>query len=213
MVNKIVIESIHQSLSEISKIVAMLKMGKVIVYPTDTVYGLGVNALNSHAVLKIFQIKNRPLHQPLPIAVSGVKMAQRFVRITEKAEDLMETFWPGALTIILKKTSMIPETVTGGTKGVGVRAPNHPLPLTLVKMLNCPIVATSANIHGESNLDNINEISRQLEKSVDLIIDGGTVSGTPSTIINMLREPPMIIRRGHITEKMIRRIIGKIDVI
>lgn len=211
--NVIVIDSTHPSLREISKIVETLKSGKVIIYPTDTVYGLGVNALNSEAVYHIFRIKKRPLNQALPIAVSGLKMAQSLVNITKKAKRLMEVFWPGALTIILEKTSKIPEIVTGGKVSVGVRAPNHPIPLTIVKMLNKPIIATSANIHGESNPDNADEISKQLGKSVDLIIDGGTVSGTPSTIINMVMEPPLIIRKGLITEEMIRNRIGKIEII
>jgi L-threonylcarbamoyladenylate synthase len=140
-------------------------------------------------------------------------MAQSLVYITKKAKRLMEVFWPGALTIILEKTSKIPEIVTGGKGSVGVRAPNHPIPLTIVKMLNKPIIATSANIHGESNPDNADEISKQLGKSVDLIIDGGTVSGTPSTIINMVMEPPLIIRKGLITEEMIRNRIGTIEII
>jgi L-threonylcarbamoyladenylate synthase len=207
-----VIDSTHPCLREISIIIETLKKGKVIIYPTDTVYGLGVNALDPEAVYKIFRLKKRPLKQALPIAVSGLKMAQSLVTITEKAKKLMEAFWPGALTIILKKTLIIPEIVTGGKIGVGVRAPNHPIPLTLVKMLNFPIIATSANIHGESNPVNANEISSQLGKSVDLIIDGGTVRGTPSTIINMLREPPQIIRKGRITEEMIRKRIGKIAI-
>ena len=191
----------------------MLKRGKVIIYPTDTVYGLGVNAFDSEAVYKIFRIKKRPLNQALPIAVSGLKMAQSLVNITEKAKRLMETFWPGALTIILEKTSIIPEIVTGGKIGIGIRAPNHPVALTLVEMLNVPIIATSANIHGEISPVNVEEVSDQLGKSVDLIIDGGTVSGTPSTIINMLEEPPMIIRKGNVTEEMIRKRIGEIDLI
>ena len=211
--NIIVIDSAHPTLKEISKIVERLKKGKVIIYPTDTVYGIGVNALNPEAVYKIFKIKKRPLNQALPIAVSGLIMAQSLVNITEKAKKLMEAFWPGALTIILEKTSIIPEIVTGGRIGVGIRAPNHPVPLSIVKMLNVPIIATSANIHGEINPVNADEVSDQLGKSVDLIIDGGMVSGTPSTIINMLEDPPIIIRKGLITEKMIRERIGKIDII
>ena len=213
MVNRIVFDSKYPSLKKISIIVEMLKRGKVIIYPTDTVYGLGVNAFDSEAVYKIFRIKKRPLHQALPIAVSGLKMAQSLVNITEKAKILMETFWPGALTIILEKTSPIPEIVTGGKIGIGIRAPNHPVALTVVEMLNVPIIATSANIHGEISPVNVEEVSDQLGKSVDLIIDGGTVSGTPSTIINMLEEPPMIIRKGNVTEEMIRKSIGEIDLI
>ncbi len=211
--NRIVFDSKYPSLKKISIIVEMLKRGKVIIYPTDTVYGLGVNAFDSEAVYKIFRIKKRPLNQALPIAVSGLKMAQSLVNITEKAKRLMETFWPGALTIILEKTSIIPEIVTGGKIGIGIRAPNHPVALTLVEMLNVPIIATSANIHGEISPVNVEEVSDQLGKSVDLIIDGGTVSGTPSTIINMLEEPPMIIRKGNVTEEMIRKRIGEIDLI
>jgi len=211
MVNRIVFDSKYPSLKKISIIVETLKRGKVIIYPTDTVYGLGVNAFDSEAVYKIFRIKKRPLNQALPIAVSGLKMAQSLVNITEKAKRLMETFWPGALTIILEKTSIIPEIVTGGKIGIGIRAPNHPVALTIVEMLNVPIIATSANIHGEISPVNVEEVSDQLGKSVDLIIDGGTVSGTPSTIINMLEEPPMIIRKGKVTEEMIRKRIGEID--
>ena len=205
-------DSKQPNIKDLVKIVEMLKRGKVIIYPTDTVYGIGVNALDSNAVSQIFQIKNRPLNQALPIAVSGFKMAQNFVNITKKTKRLMDWFWPGALTIILEKTSIIPEIVTGGKASVAVRAPNHPIPLTIVKMLNKPIITTSANIHGKKSPMTADEAFKQLGKNVDLIIDGGMVSGTPSTIINMVMEPPVIIRKGPITEEMIRKRIGKINV-
>ena len=212
MVRMLIADAGNLSFEAIIDAVEALENGEVIIYPTDTVYGVGVNALNSNAVLKIFKIKKRPLNKALPIAVSGLEMVKRLAISTEKAERLMEAFWPGALTVILRKKPEIPEVVTGGSIGVGVRKPNHLIPLSIIKTLNLPIIATSANIHGNINPVDANEALDQLGGEVDLIIDGGRVSGMPSTVIDMLRKPPLIIRRGMITEEMIREIIGHVKV-
>jgi L-threonylcarbamoyladenylate synthase len=212
-VRVLIVDSISPSFEVISDAVEVLKRGEVIIYPTDTVYGVGVNALDPRAVTKIFKIKERPLNQALPVAISGLDMAKKFAIITKKAEKLMEAFWPGALTIILRRKPEIPEVVTGDRSKVGLRAPNHIVPLSITKTLNLPIIATSANKHGNVDPVDADEALNQLGDEVDLIIDGGRVSGKPSTVIDMLRKPPLIVRRGTITEAMIEEIIGRVEVI
>jgi len=213
MVRVLIVDSKNPSFEVVSDAVEAFKNGKVIVYPTDTVYGVGVNALDPHAVFKIFKIKERPLNKALPVAVSGLRMVKRLAIITEKAEKLMKTFWPGALTIILRRRSEIPDVVTGGKIGIGLRVPNHIVPLSIIKTLKQPIIATSANLHGNVNPVDVDEVLKQLGERVNLIIDGGRVSGTPSTVIDVLKEPPLIVRKGSITEEMIERIIGRVEVI
>lgn len=193
------------------KAVKIIKTGGLIAYPTDTVYGLGANALDQQAVLKIFKVKKRLLDRPLPVAISGIKMAEELAYVNEIAKKLMKAFWPGALTIVLYKKPRIPSVVTGGKSGVGLRAPNHKVPLTIIKLSNLPIITTSANKHRAPPCVNVNSILNQFHKEIDLIINGGTCKRGVSTIIDLCRELPVILRRGLITKKMIENVIGSVE--
>ena len=191
--------------------VDIIKGGGVIVYPTDTVYGLGADALNPEAILKIFKIKGRPLDQPLPVAVSGLEMAAKLAFVNYKASKLMEVFWPGALTIVLKKKSIIPSIVVGGGENVGLRMPDHAVSLMIIRTSGAPLVATSANKHGQPSTLEAEETMRQIGNEVDLVLDGGKTKGQSSTIIDLTRIPPLIVRSGPVTMELLENVVGRVE--
>lgn len=212
MVQVLIVNSKKPGKEVIDRAVKVIEAGGLIVYPTDTVYGLGTNALNPQAVFKVFEVKNRPLDQALPTIVSGLEMAEELAYVTEEARKLIQAFWPGALTIILKKKPVVPSVVTGGKFGVGLRAPNHAVPLTITRMSGLPLIATSANKHSGANPVKVRDVLNQLGEEVDLILDGGrTEIGVASTIIDMTRTPPLIVRKGPVTREMIEGVIGQIE--
>jgi L-threonylcarbamoyladenylate synthase len=202
---------VNPSFEGICEVVAAIQQGKIIIYPTDTLYGLGANALNPHAVARIFQIKERPSHQALPIAVSGRTMATRFTYLTEKADRLITAFWPGALTLILRKKTAVLDRVAGERGGIGVRAANHVIPLTIIQTLDLPLTATSANKHGGAEPIDVEGACDQLGEEVDLVVDGGRGNGVASTVLDLLKEPPKIVRRGPVTRDMIEAVIGPVE--
>lgn len=192
----------------ITQAVDILGAGGLIAYPTDTVYGLGANALNPHAVRKIFAAKQRPWDQPLPVAVSGRRMAADVAYVDERAARLIDQFWPGALTLVLPKKPRLPPVVMGGHAGVGVRAPNHPVPLTLLASTQEPLTATSANKHGSPPCVDAQGVLHHFDGEIDLILDGGTCNATVSTVLDLTAEPPRLLRQGSITRKQIEAALG-----
>ena len=196
----------------IQKAINVIKSGGVIVYPTDTLYGLGANALDSSAILRVFKIKNRPLTQALPVIVSDLDMAKKLTFITQEAEQLMKIFWPGPLTIILEKKPIVPQIITGGKEGIGLRIPKHVLPLAISKISGLPLIATSANKHGGLSPVEISDVLYQFKEGIDLFIDGGKSEiGFGSTVIDLTRRPPMLLREGSITKENIESIIGSVE--
>ena len=192
----------------IKQAVEVLRRSGILVYPTDTVCGLGGDALNPGVVRQVFKIKGRALDQPLPVAVSGLVMAKKLAFIDEKANQLTHTFWPGALTIVVKKRSRVPSIVVSGGTSVGLRMPNHAVPLMLLELSGCPLIATSANLHGKPTPLDAGEALKQLGEGIDLVLDGGRVQGQSSTIIDLTTTPPSMIRNGPVTREMIQKIIG-----
>ncbi len=209
--NVLVVDPKNPSVSAISRALKIIRTGGLIVYPTDTVYGLGANALNVQAVLRVFEVKRRPLDQPLPVAVSGSRMSEELAYLNEKARRLMEVFWPGALTIVLERKTKIPSVVTGGKAGVGLRAPDNEVPLSIMRLSNLPLITTSANKHGAPPCVDARGVVGQLDGEVDLIIDGGRGRTEASTIIDLLREPPVILRRGPVSRESIEGVIGFVE--
>jgi L-threonylcarbamoyladenylate synthase len=198
----------NHDVDAIYKAVNVIKNGGVVVYPTDTVYGLGADALNPDAVQRVFKIKNRPKHLPLPVVVRDLTMARSLAAIDDQALRLIDAFWPGALTLILEKKSPVPLILTSGGPSVGLRMPNHLVPLMMLDLCGVPLVATSANKHGGTSPLLAEEAQQQLGSEVDLILDGGPAKGQPSTIIDLTKIPPLLLRRGPITRVMIEDIIG-----
>jgi L-threonylcarbamoyladenylate synthase len=189
----------------IERAVRILKNGGIVAFPTDTVYGLGANAFNEDAVLKVYEAKARPRESALTLLLADVSQIKLVAEdIPETAWKLAEHFMPGALTIVLNKSINVSNMITGEGKTVAVRVPNHPIPIALIKGLGTPITGTSANKSGEASPVTAEEVYKQLKRKVDLIIDGGKCPlGISSTVLDLTTNPPKIIREGTINRDQI----------
>lgn len=196
---------------KIDKAAAILRQGGLVAIPTETVYGLAANALDSSAVLKIFEAKNRPSFDPLIVHVGEAKDAHIYAQnIPQVALRLMDSFWPGPLTFILEKKALIPHEVTSGHSTVGLRMPNHPIALSLLKSLDFPLAAPSANPFGYVSPTSAAHVSQQLNDKVDYILDGGrSAVGVESTIIAFEGEEVVVLRLGGIEVEAIEKVLGK----
>lgn len=180
--------------------------GRVIVYPTDTIYGIGADACNTDALERIFHAKKRDPTKPILVLVNSLQMAAGLVEsIPDQAKGLIDEFWPGPLTLVFRASGSLPEKITGTTGTIGVRYPQHPFCLQLLKMCNRPITSTSANISGEDQSSSIREITATFEPVVDLIVDAGDVqSAIPSTIVDVTGSTPKLFRAGSLPEAILR---------
>lgn len=177
--------------------------GGVVAYPTDTLYGLGVNPFVREHVERLLQAKRRPVEKGIPLLVGSISDAERLVYFTHEARLLAKAFWPGPLTIVLVQRESLPDEVSGGKGSLGVRLPDHPLPQHIARMTGGAVTGTSANISGREPARTARDVVEQLGDSVDLILDGGETRGTPSTVIDMTQSPPMIVREGMIPKEKI----------
>lgn len=196
------------SSTHISIAAQYIREGRLVAFPTETVYGLGANALDPQAVMKIFELKERPSFDPLIVHVATVEEVKRLTTTRdERLDALAEKFWPGPLTIILPKSEIVPDIVTSGLQTVGVRIPNHPVALNLIRQSGCPIAAPSANKFGQISPTRAKHVFKQLP-GVDYLLDGGkTQVGIESTIISLNDKGFEILRHGIITREEIEQII------
>ena len=190
----------------ISEAALLIKRGGVVAFPTETLYGLGVNALSEKALLNVFRIKGRDYGKPIPMLIDKKENLMDFVsHVPEKAERLMEKFWPGGLTIIFRASSRLPPILTGNTGKIGVRISSNTIAQAIVREAAAPITATSANISGEKSCTTALQVYKSMGDRVDLIIDGGETGGDMgSTIIDITCTPPGIIREGVIGLKELK---------
>lgn len=197
----------------IVKAASVLRWGGTVAFPTETVYGLGANALNSDAVAKIFEAKGRPADNPLIVHIAHVKeLDDLVIEIPPKAEQLMSAFWPGPLTIIFKKGDKIPSLVTAGLDTVAIRMPAHPVALSLIEKANVPVAAPSANLSGKPSPTKGMDVLKDLGGRVDTILDGGLcLVGLESTVLDLTVDPPIILRPGGISKEDLELIIGRVD--
>jgi L-threonylcarbamoyladenylate synthase len=198
----------------LSKIIDLFLEGNVIAFPTETVYGLGAIATNRKAIENIYKIKNRPLHNPLIAHFSSIKLIEKEAILNENAIKLAEVFWPGPLTIILKRKmqSIIASNALSGLDTIAVRIPSHEIALAILNGLELPIVAPSANPSSYLSPSNALHVEKSLGEKIKYIIDGGnTMVGLESTIIDLSSEKPTLLRHGAITEEQIKKVIGKIE--
>ena len=196
----------------LEKAAKLIKRGEIVVFPTETVYGIGTNGLDENAVKKLYEVKQRPLNKPISLLVSNMKMVNLIAKdITEVEYKIMQKFFPGPLTIILKKKEIVPDIVTAGQDTVGVRMPGGEIARKLVEIANVPIAAPSANITGEPSGTNLQEIMEHFEGKVDYFIDGGSSElGLASTIVQVIDGKPQILRQGSITLNQINQIFKEI---
>ncbi len=196
---------------QIKKAAQIIRNGGLVAFPTETVYGLGANALNPLAVAKIFEKKERPRFDPLIVHIASVNdLSILTSQFSEIVRELAQKFWPGPLTLVLPKTEIVPEIVTSGLPTVGIRMPNNPMALQLIKEANCPIAAPSANKFGKLSPVTASHVRKQLP-DVDFILDGGSTEvGIESTIISIDGNECTLLRPGVITlEEIEQAIPGK----
>ena len=192
----------------------LLRTGHLVAFPTETVYGLGADATNPVAVARIFEAKKRPTFDPLIVHVAERSHAERLVtRFPEVAQRLAFEFWPGPLTLVLPKRDVIPDLVTAGLPGVGIRIPRHPVALQLLQAAGCPVAAPSANPFGGISPTTAQHVADGLGGRVDLIVDGGSCAvGLESTVISLMHDRPLLLRHGGCPVEEIERIIGPIEI-
>jgi len=183
----------------------VLKQGGIVAFPTDTVYGLGAVCTNDEAVQKIFAAKGRDEGKPLSILVASVEQAEQIaLEIPEKARRLMEKYWPGALTLVLKKRPEISDKVSAGRETIGLRMPDSQTAVKLLEAAGIPLAAPSANTSGKRSSVSAEDVIADLAGRVDMILDGGCCPvGISSTVVDLTGERPVILREGSITKTMI----------
>ena len=197
--------------TDIDYAVKILHEGGLVAFPTETVYGLGANALNSKAVEKIFQVKGRPVSNPLIVHICRIEQAREFGQISDIGQKLMDIFWPGPLTLVvqLKITNLFPKSVTASNPTVALRMPANLIALNLLSEFEGPLVAPSANISGSVSTTQIQHVLDDFNGKIDAIIDGGACHyGLESTIVSVCDETPRILRLGAITSEIITTALG-----
>ena len=190
----------------------ILRNGGLVAFPTETVYGLGGNALDADASAKIYAAKGRPSDNPLIVHISSMEELPPLVkRIPEEAERLAAAYWPGPMTIIFEKSSLIPDTTSGGLKTVAVRMPSDPVAQALIRAAGVPIAAPSANTSGRPSPTEAKHVIEDMDGRIEMIIDGGPVDvGVESTIVDLTGEKPMLLRPGAVTLPMLEAVLGEV---
>ena len=197
--------------AEVGRAAELLRSGGMVAFPTETVYGLGANALDAEAVAGIFAAKERPSWDPLIVHVSSRAMLERVALISERAGRLIKVFWPGPLTLLLERRTEIPDAVTAGRNLVGVRMPAHPLALALIEAAGVPVAAPSANRFGRTSPTTAAHVLEDLDGRIDAVLDGGaTTVGVESTVIDPNQTPMMIYRPGAVTAAMLESVAGAV---
>lgn len=191
-----------------------IREGKLVAFPTETVYGLGADALNENAVKRIFKAKGRPPDNPLIIHIAEFEQVYELAsEVPEKAKILAEKFWPGPLTIVLPKGDKVPYATTGGLETVAIRMPANEIALGLIKASERPIAAPSANISGKPSPTLAEHVADDFYGRIECIIDGGeTKVGVESTVIDLTTDPPMLLRPGGLPLEEIEAVIGKVEI-
>lgn len=191
--------------ADLRKAVRILRAGGVIAYPTDTVYGLGAHAFREEAVRRIYAIKRRPLMEPLSVLIASMPDVESLVEeFSPAAQALAERFWPGGLTIVLRKRASVPSWITCGQATIGIRIPNHGLALELIRGIGAPLIGTSANLSGRASCITAGQVWEQLAEAVDFILDGGPCpGGIESTVVDATGDHPIILREGAIARDTI----------
>ncbi|MBP1909040.1 L-threonylcarbamoyladenylate synthase [Methanolobus bombayensis] len=200
-----------EPLDEASKI---LSQGGTVAFPTETVYGLGANALDEKAVLKIFEAKGRPADNPLIVHVASRDDCRSLVReIPEKASILMDEFWPGPLTIIMERSEIVPDVTTGGLDTVAIRIPENKIAIELIKRSGIPLAAPSANLSGKPSPTSADHVIEDLSGKIDAVVDAGEVIiGLESTVIDLTSDIPAILRPGKIIKEELEEYIGEVRI-
>lgn len=177
-------------------VVDALKQGGVIAYPTDTIYGIGCDIFNSKGVKKIYQIKQRDPRKPFSFICADLSEVANYAQVSNAAFKIMKRYLPGPYTFVLEASRLVPDLLTTKQKTVGIRIPDNPIALQIVRELGHPLVTTSVNISGEDSFSDPVEIQQKLGKQLDVVIDGGNLSGDPSSVISLIDDKVEVLRKG-----------------
>ena len=210
IISKIDINNIDKN--EIKRQAKLLSEGKTVIFPTETVYGLGANALDEDAVKKIYEAKGRPSDNPLIVHIYDKEEVYNLAEnINEKAKTIMDKFWPGPITIILNKKDIVPYRTSGGLETVAIRMPSHLIAREIIKEAGVPIAAPSANISGRPSPTKADHVYEEMNGRVSGIVLGGDCNfGLESTVLDVTTENPMILRPGSITKEDLEKVIGEV---
>ena len=197
----------------IKRAAAELKAGGLVIFPTETVYGLAADALNQDAVRLAYEAKGRPEGQPLPVQIADVEQLMMITaRVPDIAEKLIEKYFPGPLTIVLPRSAVLPELVTAGSPSVGVRMPDHPVALALIMETDGPIIPTSANISGKPEPKTADDAVSYLGSKARVVLDAGPARiGSPSTVVDVTVTPPRVLRIGVVPVEELQDLIGEVS--
>jgi L-threonylcarbamoyladenylate synthase len=190
---------------QLGEAVKILNQGGIIIFPTDTAFGIGCRIDNEEAIKRLFKIRNRPQSQAVPVLVSDLEMTKKYTAgISENViKNLIKPFWPGALTIVLNaKTEKVPSLVKGGGETVGVRMPNHSIVLEIIKAVGVPILGPSANFHGENTPYEFKDLNPELISLIDYVVEGECPVQQASTVIDCTKTPWKILRQGAVTVRI-----------
>lgn len=204
----------NEDVNKIKEAALWISKGEVVAFPTETVYGLGANALDEEAVKKIFIAKGRPSDNPLIVHIAEKNELHHLVEhIPETANRLIDAFWPGPLTLIFKKGESVAPSVTAGLDTIAIRMPDHPVARSLIKEAGVPVAAPSANVSGKPSPTKASHVKYDLDGKIAGIVDGGTTGvGLESAVLDCTKEPPILYRPGGVTREEIEAVIGPIDV-
>lgn len=189
-----------------------IKKGGLVAFPTETVYGLGADALNAKAILALFEAKKRPLDNPPIVHVENINDVYKLAtRVPPKAEKLMREFWPGPLTLVFKHSAIVPDVTVAGLDTIAIRMPQHNVALALIRESSCPIAAPSANLAGKPSPTSAQHVFDDLNGRIDAILDGGSTHiGVESTVLDMSVNPPLVLRPGGTPFEALKQAIGEV---
>ncbi len=191
----------------------LIKKGGLVAFPTETVYGLGADALNPRAVMSLFEAKQRPLDNPPIIHVGNARDVSKLVKeVSDTAERLMETFWPGPLTLIFHRSEVVPSVTVAGLDTVAIRMPKHNVALALIKESGCPIAAPSANLAGRPSPTSAEHVMADLDGRIDAVLDAGPTNiGVESTVLDLTVDPPQVLRPGGTPYEALQEALGRVE--
>ncbi len=201
--------------ASIEQAAALIRAGGLVAFPTETVYGLGANGLDGEAVLRIFEAKGRPADNPLILHVSSLTQVLTLIDgpLPEKARLLADAFWPGPLTMVLKKSGIVPDEVTAGLHTVAIRMPSHPAARELIEKAGVPVAAPSANRSGRPSPTRAEHVLEDMDGRIPMVLDGGPCQvGLESTVVDMTGDVPRVLRPGGVTPEMIEAALGAVQV-
>jgi L-threonylcarbamoyladenylate synthase len=203
----------NPDLTKIQAAADLIKRGGLVAFPTETVYGLGADALNAEAVLRLFEAKKRPLDNPAIVHIADItEVYPLVVEVPKKAELLMKEFWPGPLTLLFKHSEKVPNVSVAGLDTIAIRMPKHRVALALIHQSGCPIAAPSANLAGKPSPTTAQHVQDDLNGRIDAIIDGGaTKIGVESTVVDLSRDPPMLLRPGGTPFESLKKVLSDLQ--